>query len=148
MPLVQARWNPFQLGVHLLDWTMRTLAIAFLLASGLHGQNQPATQPAPDAAPFVQPVLAVLPSANASPVSTTSDTSPGKLPLPRNAQEFKFTKIDLELLKQVNAFDEYMNDKGWVYDDPETTAYLEKVALPLVPEETPEKCKVALPRHS
>ncbi len=31
-----------------------------------------------------------------------------------------------------------MEEKGWVYNDPAATAYLEKVALPLVPKQTPE----------
>lgn len=120
---------------------MRTLAIAFVLVTSFQGQNPPATE-LPPVAPFVRPVPAASPSPNTSPASVVTDApSKEKLPLPRNAQDFKFTKVDLELLKQVNAFDEYMNDKGWVYNDPQTTAYLEKVALPLVPSDTPENVR-------
>jgi len=61
-----------------------------------------------------------------------------KLAPPQKAQDFKFTKVDLDLLKQVNAFDAYVEEKGWVYNEPEATAYLEKLGSSLVPAQTPE----------
>jgi predicted Zn-dependent protease len=57
---------------------------------------------------------------------------------PASAQSFQFTKVDLELLRQVNAFDKYMEEKGWVYNDSETSVYLENLGLTLVPKQTPE----------
>lgn len=68
--------------------------------------------------------------------SPTAQSEP--LALPRNAQEFKFTKVDLELLRQVNAFDKYIEERGWVYHEPGITDYLEKIGLSLVPKQTPE----------
>jgi beta-barrel assembly-enhancing protease len=61
-----------------------------------------------------------------------------KLAPPAKAQAFEFTKVDLELLRQVNAFDKYMEEKGWVYNDPETNAYLDRLGQSLVPKQTPE----------
>jgi len=61
-----------------------------------------------------------------------------KLETPQRAQDFKFTKVDLELLRQVDAFDKYMEEKGWVYNDPESDAYVQKLGLSLAPKETPE----------
>jgi len=54
------------------------------------------------------------------------------------AQNFKFGKADLELFRQVNAFDDYVTEKGWVYNDPETNAYLKELGSSLVPAQTPE----------
>jgi predicted Zn-dependent protease len=67
--------------------------------------------------------------------------TPDRLSPPRKAQTFEFTKVDLELLRQVDAFDKYMEEKGWVYNDPETNTYLEGLGLSLVPKETPENVK-------
>jgi tetratricopeptide (TPR) repeat protein len=58
-----------------------------------------------------------------------------------NAPPFEFTKVDLELLKQADAFDIYIEERGWVYNDLETSEYLEKLGLSLVPVETPENVK-------
>lgn len=95
-----------------------------------------APQPRPDAsrpaANSPSPVLAT----EFDPVDARERLAP-----PHNAQTFKFTKVDLELLRQVDAFDQYMEEKGWVYDDPETAAYLEKLGHSLVPEQTPENVK-------
>jgi hypothetical protein len=71
----------------------------------------------------------------------SAGTQPSELALPRGAQDFKFTKVDLELLRQVDAFDVYMEEKGWVYQDPDTDAYLQSLGLSLVPKLTPEKVK-------
>jgi beta-barrel assembly-enhancing protease len=75
-----------------------------------------------------------------APKPTTGET-PDRLAAPRKAQNFEFGKADLELLRQVDAFDKYMEEKGWVYKDPETDAYLERLGLSLVPKETPENVK-------
>jgi predicted Zn-dependent protease len=61
--------------------------------------------------------------------------------LSADAQKFKFAKIDLQFLKQLDAFDKYIDDKGWVYDDPETTRYVERVGHAVVPPNTPENVK-------
>jgi predicted Zn-dependent protease len=54
----------------------------------------------------------------------------------QKSQDFHFTKIDLDLLKQVDAFDKYVEEKGWVYKDPDTDAYLQEVGSKLVPAQT------------
>jgi tetratricopeptide (TPR) repeat protein len=87
---------------------------------------QPAT--APSSAPLTQ-----TPAPQAVPQGTAEKLAP-----PQRSQDFKFTKVDLELLKQVNAFDAYMEEKGWVYNDPETNAYLYSLGSSLVPPQTPE----------
>jgi predicted Zn-dependent protease len=61
-----------------------------------------------------------------------------KLEPPARALSFKFTKVDLELLRQVDAFDKYMEEKGWVYNDSGTDAYLKNLGLALAPKQTPE----------
>jgi predicted Zn-dependent protease len=66
---------------------------------------------------------------------------PTKLAPTRQSQDCQFTKIDLDLLKQVDVFDKYVEEKGWVYNDPETNAYLEKLGATLVPAQTPENVK-------
>src|SRR5215469_17747265 len=106
-----------------------TLVLCLLVPSCLVGQN-PVFHPQ-----SVHPALSVtsvlhVPASRAGFLITTE-----RLALPQSARDFKFTKVDLELLKQVNAFDTYMEEKGWVYNDPETNAYLEKVGLSLVPKE-------------
>lgn len=53
-------------------------------------------------------------------------------------QSFKFTPVDFELLRQVNAFDRYIGEKGWVYDDPGTNRYLETIGLALAPSKALE----------
>jgi len=76
--------------------------------------------------------------------STTGTNSPDmaeRLELPQSARDFRFTKVDLELLRQVDAFDKYINDRGWVYDDPKINEYLQKLGLLLVPKETPENVR-------
>src|SRR5450631_83159 len=71
----------------------------------------------------------------------TNSGTDEKLASPRRAQEFKFTKVDFELLKQADAFDTYVEEKGWVYNDPATNAYLDELGSSLVPSETPENVK-------
>ena len=119
------------------------LVLFFTLTYYLAGQepnssSQP--QKPPDAASEVQPATtpspappAQTPAPPAGPQATAE-----KLVPPQKAQDFKFTKVDLELLKQVNAFDTYMEEKGWVYNDPETNAYLDRIGSSLVPAQTPE----------
>ncbi len=92
-------------------------------------QAQPG--PAPSGSPLTQP-----PAPQAGSQGTAEKLAP-----PHQSQLFKFTKVDLELLKQVNAFDAYMEEKGWVYNDPETNAYLDKLGSSLVPAQTPENVK-------
>ena len=85
------------------------------------------------------------PDASSSPQKPAQETSahdtqtvPETLAPTRQSQEFQFTKVDLELLRQVEAFDKYVAEKGWVYNDPDTNAYLEEVGSKLVPAKTPE----------
>lgn len=57
------------------------------------------------------------------------------------AQKFKFGKTELELYKQIEAFDKYIEDKGWVYDDPVVTGYVERIGRSVVPPNAPENVK-------
>lgn len=119
------------------------LALCIMLPCSLAGQEAEAQHPqdAPLQAKPAPPEAAMPPSSQAPAPRTDLPAMAEKLAAPHNAQDFKFTKVDLELLKQVNAFDNYMDEKGWVYNDPETNAYLERVGLSLVPKETPENVK-------
>jgi len=56
-----------------------------------------------------------------------------------DAAKFKFGKVDDEFLRQIDAFDKYIEDKGWVYDDPVVNHYIERVGLSVVPPNPPEK---------
>jgi beta-barrel assembly-enhancing protease len=58
--------------------------------------------------------------------------------LTTDAQKFKFTQVDLELLRQVDALDKYVEEKGWVYKDPLTEQYLDRVGRSVVPANPPE----------
>jgi predicted Zn-dependent protease len=49
------------------------------------------------------------------------------------AKNFKFGNVDIELLKQVNAFDKYMEDHGMIISDPVVTGYLERIGRSVVP---------------
>jgi tetratricopeptide (TPR) repeat protein len=93
---------------------------------------EPAAQAQPGAAPSATPP-AEIPAPQAASQETAETLAP-----PKNSQTFKFGKVDLDLLKQVNAFDAYMEEKGWVCNDPETNAYLDKLGSSLVPAQTPE----------
>lgn len=55
-----------------------------------------------------------------------------------SAKNFKFGKIDLGLLKQVDAFDKYMEDHGFIYNDAVVTGYVERVGRSVVPPNPPE----------
>ncbi len=54
------------------------------------------------------------------------------------AKKFNFGKVDNELLKQVNAFDKYMEDHGMILTDPVITGYVERVGRSVVPPIAPE----------
>jgi len=54
---------------------------------------------------------------------------------------FTFTKVDLELLRQTDALDKYIEERGWIYQDPAMDAYLEKLGTSLVPPQTLENVK-------
>jgi beta-barrel assembly-enhancing protease len=98
---------------------------------------------------------ATSPAANASASTATDsvakapDIHQSALPFSLSAEEvykpsddaakFKFTKVDDELLRQIDAFDKYMEDKGWVYNDPVVNHYIERVGLAVVPPNPPEK---------
>ncbi|MGA9529857.1 MAG: M48 family metalloprotease [Terriglobales bacterium] len=113
-------------------------ALMVLLRAPLNAQDAAAKQP-PPTVPQTQPGLSA-PDSSSSGISTR-DKEPdtfSKLPLPSAAQTFKFGDVDLKLLSQVNDFDKYIEERGWVYHDPATDAYLEKIGLSLVPRETPE----------
>ena len=60
---------------------------------------------------------------------------------PKEVLNFKFTRLDLELLRQADAFDQLAEERGWVYTDSKASEYLEKLGLTLVPQQLPENVK-------
>ena len=80
-------------------------------------------------------------SSQAPPTIGNSSEPVTKRELGHHAQPFTFTKVDFELLRQADSFDIYIEERGWVYSDPETNSCLEKLGLSLVPAETPENVK-------
>lgn len=55
-----------------------------------------------------------------------------------DAQKFKFTNLDLEYLKQVEALDVRINEKGLVYSDAAVDEYVQRVGRSVIPPDTPE----------
>ena len=49
-------------------------------------------------------------------------------------EPFKFTKVDLDLLQQINQADRELERNGLVFNDPATRAYLEEIGKRLIPE--------------
>ena len=84
-------------------------------------------------------------AAPAQSIQAGSLAAEGIFRLRPEAQEFKFSKADLDLLKQVDAFDKYIEDKGWVYSDPATDEYINRVGRMLVPPDTRVLSPVANP---
>lgn len=54
---------------------------------------------------------------------------------------FKFTKIDLELLARSNQVDQEFDHKGLVFDDPTAVAYIEEIGKKVAPEAPLENVK-------
>jgi beta-barrel assembly-enhancing protease len=52
---------------------------------------------------------------------------------PTGSHEFSFTQPDVELLDKSNQLDKKFQEKGLVYDDSDTTKYLTKVGLSVLP---------------
>jgi predicted Zn-dependent protease len=128
---------------HLARKKSSLLALFLMLTYWLPGQEpndppQAQTPPEPTAQAQPDPAIAGNPPTQTPAPPVASQGTEERLAPPQKSQDFKFTKVDLELLKQVNAFDTYMEEKGWVYNDPETNAYLEKLGSSLVPTQTPE----------
>jgi tetratricopeptide (TPR) repeat protein len=112
----------------------RVLLVLCLAASASAFAQQPE-----EARPASTP--AQEPSSQVPGQEAPSPPSVDRLALPPKARAFEFTKADLTLLLQVDAFDKYMEEKGWVYDDPDTNAYLDRLGRSLVPEETPDNVR-------
>lgn len=53
---------------------------------------------------------------------------------PATAANFKFTKIDLELLARTNQADQEFDRKGLVFNDPDAAAYIEEIGKKVIPE--------------
>ncbi len=92
---------------------------------------------------YLQPFAAA--QAENSPVAQRapelSASQPSEPHKPVSRPPFKFTKVDLDLLHQVDGFDRYIDEQGWVYTDPATDDYLQRLGLSLAPAETPENVK-------
>jgi len=59
--------------------------------------------------------------------------APQNSPAPQPIEDFKFTKVDLELLDQVNLVDRRFERDGLVLEDEATNAYLKRVGEVLLP---------------
>ena len=70
--------------------------------------------------------LATSVPVSAARLSAQAPSSPPK-------EEFQFTKVDLELLEQVNLLDKRFDRDGLVYADEPTNAYLQRVGESLLP---------------
>jgi len=116
----------------LLTCALPTLAAAQAPPPSAQAASQSRQQPAADASSTTR-----LPETAQAP-DTTPRPSDAELQLPPKAQAFKFTHVDLDLLRQVDALDRYIEEKGWIYDDPETNSYLEEVGSAVVPKQVPE----------
>src|SRR5258706_1863177 len=61
-------------------------------------------------------------------------TAPVEATAPPVREEFKFDKVDLELLEQVNLLDRRFERDGMVLDDPATNTYLFRIGQSLIPK--------------
>lgn len=60
---------------------------------------------------------------------------------PATPANFKFTKIDLELLERSNQVDQEFDRKGLVFNDPDAAAYIEEIGKKVAPEAPLENVK-------
>jgi tetratricopeptide (TPR) repeat protein len=83
---------------------------------------------------LIAPVCGVCPTANATALSLRQDPkqTTTKPQSPAN-EDFKFEKVDLELLEQVNLLDRRFEREGLVLDDDATVNYLNRVGKSLLP---------------
>src|SRR6478672_6019081 len=56
-------------------------------------------------------------------------------PVPAPKEEFVFTKVDLDLLEEVNLLDRRLEREGLLYVDEATNNYLQRIGLTLVPRD-------------
>jgi predicted Zn-dependent protease len=73
----------------------------------------------------------------AQPAYSQAKPEPGQAHIAVPERDYKFTKIDFELLKKVQQFDRYLEEQGYVYSQPEVTAYVRRVGEAMLPAETP-----------
>jgi len=119
---------------------LRIICSLLLLVPILQGQNPSRAQTSavsrlPDSTNSTAPPQ---PAASDRDAAAEAAGSGKKLGVPLPAQTFKFEKVDLDLLSEVNAFDKFIEEKGWIDNDPEINSYLKKIGLSFVPKETPE----------
>ena len=65
---------------------------------------------------------------------TQKKTAPVEATPPPVREEFKFGKVDLEMLEQVNLLDRRFERDGLVLEDPATNSYLFKIGQALIPQ--------------
>ena len=53
---------------------------------------------------------------------------------PATTANFKFTKIDMELLERSNQVDQEFDRKGLVFNDPDAAAYIEEIGKKVAPD--------------
>jgi len=69
------------------------------------------------------------------PVPVSAVRRPHQLPATAPKEEFVFTKVDLDLLDQVNLLDRRFEREGLVYADAATNAYLQRIGEILLPRD-------------
>ena len=73
------------------------------------------------------------PTAMAAATHRLKQQAPQTSQAPQQKEEFKFTKVDLDLLDQVNLLDRRFEREGLVLEDEATNAYLKRVGEVLLP---------------
>lgn len=79
---------------------------------------------------FIVATLCLCLVFTAPPPAPAMQDQPAKLPV---YEQFKFGKVDLELLEQVNLLDRRLEREGLVLEDPATNTYLKRVGDSLLP---------------
>lgn len=105
---------------------MKSRSLPLLLLTGAllsFGQTPPASPPAPPAQD--QPLVY---RGEPRAADSVFQQSPA-------ARDFRFGKPDLELLRQTDALDRYLEDHGLIYNDPVVTGYVERVARSVTPSQ-------------
>src|SRR5690348_1094584 len=59
---------------------------------------------------------------------------PSSISAQSSGNPFVFTKVDLDLLEKANQVDRQLEEKGLIFDQPETNRYLQQTGEKLVPQ--------------
>lgn len=126
--------------------------ILLSLSLGVFGQEPTPSAKTPDGAVAQQPqqrpeAEKPQPADSSPPIEKSLTYTPKPAPnaevfkQSESARQFKFGKTELEFYRQIEAFDKYIEEKGWIYDDPVVTGYVERVGQSVVPPSPLENVK-------